>query len=77
MFLQDHLENCREIPLPCPISCGHVIPREMVNAFYFSLSDVIKDRSIASSQGFYLAGKAVGCLSLQLIVLKSLNRFPF
>ena len=28
--LQDHLENCSKIPLPCPNSCGDIIPREMV-----------------------------------------------
>ena len=38
MFLQDHLENCSMIPLPCPNSCGDIIPREMVTAFHCSLS---------------------------------------
>lgn len=59
------MENCSKIPLPCPNSCGDTISREMVNEFHCSLSDVIKDRSINSSQGFNLAGRAVGCLSWQ------------
>ena len=49
----------------------------MLNVFLCSLSDVtVKDLSIASSQGFYLAGKAVGCLSWQFPILKSLNKLP-
>ena len=39
--LQVHLENCSKIPLSCPNSCGKLIPREMVHALHFSLSEVI------------------------------------
>lgn len=42
--LQLHLLLCRKIPLSCPYSCGISIPREMVHAFYHSLSDVIDVR---------------------------------
>lgn len=44
--LQIHLENCSKIPLSCPNSCGNLIPREMVHAFYYSLSDVIDGRVV-------------------------------
>ena len=62
--LQNHLENCRKIPLPCPNSCGDVIPREMVSAFHCSLSDVIKDQSIVS-----VAGRRVSILRVRLLAV--------
>lgn len=51
--LQVHLENCSKIPLSCPNSCGKLIPREMVRALHFSLSEVIDGRVVV-----YIAGMA-------------------
>ena len=51
--LQVHLENCSKIPLSCPNSCGKLIPREMVHALHFSLSEVIDGRVVV-----YIAGMA-------------------
>lgn len=51
--LQVHLENCSKIPLSCPNSCGKLIPREMVHALHFSLSEVIDGTVVV-----YIAGMA-------------------
>ena len=72
--LQVHLENCSKIPLSCPNSCGNLIPREMVRAFHYSLSDVINGRVVV-----YIAGMAAvwvpasnkGSFSYVLFVFKS------
>ena len=44
--LQVHLENCSKIPLSCPNRCGKLIPRKMVHALHFSLSEVIDGRVV-------------------------------
>ena len=51
--LQVYLENCSKIPLSCPNSCGKLIPRKMIHALHFSLSEVIDGRVVV-----YIAGVA-------------------